>query len=279
MLLTQKGNQTTEDLVLEALGSGGMAGSILLSTVKKKLPFLPKETFYRVLRSLLEREIINKHNAIYELNLHWLERLYRFSKKHIETGEATDSDNILSFKEGDQIIYKFKDPNRMGIYWAHTYDLLFHRHDPKSPILIYHPHEWLVHTRPHAESLFLNRFEDDKKVVHFAIGGKTELDKDFKKTWESMFRQIGIGISYGQKRAEYINVLGDYVFKIMLSDRFNKDLELFFKTHQKITPENKTELEKLCTRKDSVKMTLIRSSKEAALWRARFKKHFFGPKL
>ncbi len=277
MLLAQKGDKGLEEIIIETLREGGLTGPTLLKNISQKIN-TSKETFYRVLRGLIKKEVLNKHESIYQLNRHWLQRIYRFGKSHIEENKNIDTDNILSFKEGDKITYKFNNPNAMGIYWAHTYDMIFEQHDPKVPILIFHPHEWLIHTRISSESFFLNRFEEDKKLVFFAVGGKTDLDKDFKKNWESKFRQIGIGINLSTKRTEYINVLGDYIFKVSLSERFNKDLETFFKNNKEITPGNRVELEKLCNRKDSAKMIFTRSKKEADLWRTKFKKYFFIPK-
>ncbi|HRH24991.1 MAG TPA: hypothetical protein PLQ20_01480 [Candidatus Paceibacterota bacterium] len=275
MLLTHKGKQTTEDIVIEALGTRGMLGPDLLRVVREKLPFLPKETFYRVVRSLLQREVLSKHNALYELNLHWLEQIYRFSKKHIETAGATDTDQILSFKEGDSITYKFKNAESMGVYWAHIYDLVFHRHNPKIPILVYHPHEWLIHTRNHAESLFLNRFEEDKKNVHFAIGGDSQNDKDFKKFWNSKYRQIATGINIGLKNNEYINVLDDFIFKVSLGKKVSNDIDIFFKTHKNITEENLQELNFLTLKRENCRMIFTKSKKEADKYRAKFKKYFY----
>ena len=167
----------------------------------------------------------------------------------------------------------------MGIYWAHTYDMLFDKHDPKIPILVYHPHEWLIHTRTIAETFFLNRIKDDKKIVFFAVGGNTELDKSFKKEWENKFLQIGIGINYGLKHNEYINVLGDFIFKITMSKKFGDDIGKFFKTHNKIDDRNIIELEKICNKNDPAKMIFTRSHKEAEKWRTKYKKHFYVPKI
>ena len=278
MLLAQKGEKKLEESIIQLLSSGGVLGPTLLENARQKDPTLSKETFYRVLRTLLSEEVINKHGAVYELNRHWLQRIYRFGKQQIETNLGIDSDGILSFKEGDKISYKFKNPNLMGIYWAHTYDMIFERHDPSIPILIFHPHEWLIHTRPEAESFFLQRFAEDKKLAFFSIGGATGLDKVFKNERENTYLQISIGTSLGLNKTEYINVLGDFIFKVTVSKKFSEDLEAFFKINEKVTPENRMELEKICERKDTAKMVFTRSKKEADKWRSKFKKYFYIPR-
>lgn len=278
MLLAQEGEKKMEEYIVEALHKGGQGGPTLLDALTKKDPHISKETFYRTLRKLLREEVLNKNKSVYQLNRHWLQRVYRFSKKHIETNQGIDADNILSFEEGDRISYKFKNPNLMGIYWAHTYDMIFELHDPKIPILIFHPHEWLIHTRMESESFFLSRIAEDKKAVLFALGGTTPLDKKFNKDWSNKYLQIATGVNYGFKNTEYINVLGDFIFKVSTSKKFGDDLESFFKKNSEINEKNRTELEKLCNRKDTARMVFIRSKKEADKWRTKFKKDFYIPK-
>lgn len=277
MLLAQKGDKKIEDYVIELLHQKEAFGPALLIEIKKIDPNISKETFYRILRRLLHDEVLNKQNKIYQLNRHWLQRVYRFSKRHIETNQGIDANNILSFQEGDKISYKFKNPNLMGIYWAHTGDMIIEKHDLKIPMLVYHPHEWLIHTRVSSETFFLNRFSEDKKLVFFAIGGNTEIDKQFKKSWQNKFLQIGLGTDYGLKNTEYINVLGDFIFKISMSKKFADDIDKFFKTYNSVDGTNQAELEKICNRNDTSKLVLIRSKKEADKWRAKFKKHFYVP--
>jgi Fe2+ or Zn2+ uptake regulation protein len=275
MLLSTNSKKKTEDYIIEILHSSTHTGPTLLDEVRKKKSKLPKETFYRVLRKLLNQEIITKNKNSYGLNRHWLQRIYGFSRTNIEKKETTDTDHILSFQEGDKIRYSFKNPNHMGIYWAHTYDMIFDNHDPKIPILIFHPHEWLIHTRTEAESFFLSRPNNDKKLVWFAIGSKDSLDRKFKNDWESKYIQVGLGINIGLKDNEYLNVVGDFIFKITLSKKFSTDLNNFFANNTEVNKNNIDELKSICNRNDSVKMLFTKSNKEADKYRAKFKKYFY----
>ena len=274
MLLAHKDNQTIEDNIVELLHEKERLGPALFVEVTKKHPDISKETFYRILRKLLTNEVLTKQRKIYQLNRHWLQRIYRFSKKHIDTNKAIDAQNILSFEEGDRISYKFKNPNLMAIYWAHTGDMVFETHDPRVPIFVHHTHEWLIHIRPEAEKFFLSRFQEDKKMVYFSISGHTNIDKMFKRDWQNVYRKIGIDISFGLKNTEYINVFGDFIFKVSVSKKFANDIDAFFEKYNEITTENQIELDEICNRKDTTKMVIIRSKKEAEKWRAKFKKYF-----
>ena len=125
---------------------------------------------------------------------------------------------------------------------------------------------------------FLSRFKDDQKLVFFALGSTSPLDKEFKQKHSNDFVQVGLGLHLGLKKTEYINVLGDYIFKVSVSKRFSEDIDAFFKKNQAMTPENQIDLDRICNRKDPTKITLVRSKKEADKWRAKFKKHFYIPK-
>jgi hypothetical protein len=257
MLLSKNSDTKTEDIVVELLHAKEQTGPTLLTLAQQKDPDITKETFYRTLRSLLKSEVVTKQHKIYQLNRHWLQKIYRFSREHIENNVGIDADSILSFQEGDKITYKFKNPNLMGIYWAHTYDMVFEQHDALVPIFIYHPHEWLIHTRAESESFFLNRFKEDKKLALFSIGGTTALDAAFKKQFTNEYVQIHTGSTYGLKNTEYINVLGDFIFKVSVSKKFSDDIETFFKTHSEITEDNRKELQRLCERKDAAKDCIL----------------------
>lgn len=277
MLFSRNTSVTIEELIIELLGARALTGAILLARVRRTLPQTSKETFYRILRSLLKQEVVTKFGVQYGINRHWVQRLYRFSKPKIELAKNASSLSVLSFEEGDAITYKFKTPNLVGIYWAHLYDAVFDLHHPDLPILIFHPHEWMIHTRTDPETFFLRRFAEDQKQGLFSIGGTTELDKEFKKKWSNKYVQVALGVSYGLKNTEYLNVLGDFIFKVTVSVRFARDIDAFFKKYATIDETNKKELFDLCNRNDTVKMVFTRSKKEAAKWRAKWSKDYFMP--
>ncbi len=279
MILTPEGSKGLEETIIEELHKKSQSGPKLLELIENDKVKTSKETFYRILRKLLKEEVITKQANIYEVNRHWLQKLYRFSKKYTEKREEATVDNLLYFKEGDKISYKFKNPNLMGIYWAHTYDMVFEKHDPNIPILVFHPHEWLIHTRTASETFFLNRFTEDKKIAFFTLAGNTNLDKEFKKVWTGKFLQINTGVDYGLKNNEYINVLGDFIFKVTMSKKFGNDIEKFFNKHNIINPENLSELANICNRNDPSKMVFTRSKKEADKWRSKYKKYFYKPTI
>ena len=261
-----------EEAIPLCLKDSPLEGPVLQEKIKEKYQRrFSKETFYRCLRLLLREEVLVKQKGFYALNHHWIEKLEMFVAQ--DTAKL-DTENILACEEGDKVSYTFKNADNMGIYWAHTYDLVFKQHDPRVPILIYHPHEWLILARPHAEEHFLKRFAKSKKTAYFAVAGSTALDGSFRKQWQNKYLIIGTNINLGLEETVYLNILGDCIFKVTVEKEFAQKIHSFFEKYEAVTETNRDELIKMIRHSGPVKFVFKKSKKEAAQWRGKFKKFF-----
>lgn len=263
-----------EEKIVEILDRNPLDGPSLLKKLTEQENAPSKESFYRILRSLKEDEIVHKDGPIYTLNRIWLKRMRDFIDKHIQS----DTLNILDMQEGDKITYKFKNPNLMGIYWAHSGNVVFDNVGSKTPILIYHPHEWLIYTRTHSEEFFLqnfvNGYDRGKGKVFWIMGGNTPLDKKFQKEWNKGLLEIGTGIDIGAGKNLYVNVVGDYVFLVTTEKSFGEKLDQIFQTNEIMSPKALVELKGLTEKNYRTKLVLMKNKKEADKWKKKFKKYF-----
>jgi len=170
----------------------------------------------------------------------------------------------------------------MGIYWAHSGNVVFDNASSNNPILIYHPHEWLIYTRTHSEEFFLqnfiNGYKDDESVVFWIMGGNTPLDKKFQKEWNRGLLEIGTGIDIGAGKNLYVNVVGDYVFLVTTEKSFGEKLDQIFQENETMTPKALAELKDLTEKNYKTKLVLMKNKKEAEKWNKKFKKYFLFPK-
>lgn len=259
---------TTEGTIIETVGTGHITGPILLEKVTKKIP-ISKESFYRLLRKLLKEEIIVKNKTLYSLHSRWIEKLSTF---------CVPQKNTFSLEDGDQITRTFKDPKSMYQYWANMYDSIIVHHHPSDPILIYHPHNWFVYGRTEDEQIFLERFKKKKQYACLAIGGKTVLDKKFKKEYENEYVKINIGTTYNLPNTTYINVVGDYIFKVTIGEIFSSRIDTFFNEKSIVDVPSMEYIEKITSQKEKTKILIKRSKKEATIWRTKYRKYFIFPK-
>lgn len=278
MLLAR--NVTKKDIetrVIERLHQGSVAGPDLLVFLGQGGYQVSKESMYRVLRQLLHEEVVQKSDGKYHLNRIWVNRLREFLITHVGEKEALHTQHLLQMQDGDRITYQFKNPNLMGLYWAHSYNVIFEELRLTEPLLIYHPHEWLIHTRTESEEYFLRNFEKRKQLVFFALGGATELDKAFKKEWSSEYLQINTGLDMGLAKNKYLNVLGDFIFEITTTFAFAEQVDEVFQSEENLTGLVRDQLHDITQQHYKTKLVLTRNAKKAALWQKRFLKSFYIP--
>lgn len=275
MLFTEK--TRIEEYIIELLDQGTFTGPELLALIHKTKPAITKQGLYKSLRQLFKDEVISKTGTQYSLNRIWLRKIHSFVERHMQDISIVDAGHILDFENGDTVTYRFKSPYLLDIVWGHLYDILYEVNPAHLPSLNYHPHEWLRISRPETEKYWLNRFDADKKMMLFSIGGSSPLDKDFQKNWSSEYVKINTGESYGLKPNQYLSIVGDYVFEVTTDLAFEKQIDDFFMAHKKLDETTEKEIGGLSRMKYQSKLKLTKNKKKADLWRKRFAKHFFIP--
>ncbi|MCA9351160.1 hypothetical protein KC929_00085 [Patescibacteria group bacterium] len=269
----------TEDAVIEALDKQPESGPDLLRVVQEIFkPSLSKQGLYSVLRNLQKSEVITKTKNHYGLNRVWLQKIRKFSERHIHKSESVDEANVLDFEDGDSVTYRFKNPFLMDVTWGHLYDILYEANPTHQVMLNYHPHEWLMLSRPETERYWLNRFKEDKKMLLFTISGNSALDKKFQKDWSSEYVKINIGESYDLKSNQYLSVVGDYIFEITTDPLFEERVNKFFKENDYLDESAQKQIASISKQKYKSKLKLSKNKKKADAWRKKYKKDFYVPK-
>jgi hypothetical protein len=269
-----------EEYLIELLDQSSLEGPRLLVELATLHPELEatKQAVYKALRKLMHEEVVTRIGNSYSLNRYWLQKIREFSQRHISEPRSTDVSNILEFENGDAVTYHFKNPYLLDVTWAHIYDIVYEANPVERVVLNYHPHEWLMLSRPESERFWLSRFAQDKKIMWFSIGGGTFLDKKFQQENGSDYVQVNLNESYGLKPNQYLAVVGDYVFEITTDEVFEKRVHELF---ENVQSENEIDQEKILTlskQKYRAKLKLSKHKKKADAWRRRFNKNFYAPK-
>lgn len=267
---------TTEEYIIEILGERPLRGPALNAAVNQQKGETTKQAVYAALRNLIDQEIVTKTGTVYTLNRVWLQKLHSFSRQHIDVATQKQHQTILDFQDGDSVTYKFKDPNAMDVMWGHLYDLVYDVSDQYQVIVNHHPHEWLILARTETEQYWLRRFEDDKKLLLFNIGGNTPIDKQFKSEYQSDFIKINNGVDYGLRPNEYLAVVGDYVFNISVEHAFEQAVDELFQASASVA-DIKAPIRELAKQKYTSKLKLSKNSKKAIKWRQTFANDYAIP--
>ncbi len=275
MLFLKKDN--LETLIIKALKDKGLSGPDIIESVAQKKPGITRQAIYVVLRRFIQEDVLYKTDHVYSLNRLWLKEMYSFAGNQLNELQKADTAHIVDLEDGDRITYQFKNPHLMDIYWEHIFDTLLETHDKKLPIVIYHPHDWLIYARKESEEFFVREFEKKKILGLFAVGGKTTIDLLFKKRWQNDFLQISCGKSYGFEDGYYMNIMGDLIFEIFIEQKFNDDINQVFSLDEN-DPVFKRRMHELSLRKYKTKLIISKNKKKVHRIFQKITKDFVLPK-
>ena len=261
------------NFILQSLQEQSLSGPRIVEEVRKFRPHITKQAVYTTLRQLLHKEIVQKVHGVYFINRLWAKQLLTFAQSQLLDQQIPGVVSFENLSDGDKIIYQFKNPHVMDVYWGHIFDSMIEKQNQNIPLIIYHPHEWFIYSRRETEELFLNTLLSHDSLVFFAIGGDTPLDFSFKRTWETEELQISCGEKYDFLDDHYINILGDFIIEVFVDQRFGREIDQIFKTGEKLS--FLADIEALSQKKYKTKMIISRNKKNAERIRKKIAKDFY----
>jgi DNA-binding PadR family transcriptional regulator len=266
-----------ETLIIKALQNEGSSGPSIISYIKKQKPNITDQAIYVVLRRLIKDDILYKRASVYSLNRLWLKELYSFAGTQLDDMQKKETAAVIDMEDGDKITYQFRNPHLMDIYWEHLFDTLLETHNPKIPAIIYHPHNWFIHSRPESEQFFLKQFKKKQLLALFAVGGKSKLDLSFKETWQNDYLRINCGNDYKFEDGYYLNILDDIILEVFIDHKFNKEIQKMY-TLSETDPTFQQFMKSVSLKRYATKLVITKNRKRAHQLSKRVAKDFFLPK-
>jgi hypothetical protein len=266
-----------EAVVLE-LYQGPLETELLLKVLEKKGWRVTKQGVYKALKNLRDQEIALLHRGEVSLNVRWLARLERFVSlaQHAYFDPSASAGQFANLREGERIVYSFKNPVSVDTFWNHVLYILFETLPNVDRWFAYSPHHWflLAHRK---EELALMKFMAERKIRYlFTAGHRYPLDRFVAKDFD------GTKAQYCMKEKPLLtssrllfNVVGDFVIEAQYDARVAEAIEAFYASHQKITQEGIEELEKIVKMPGRVRFSITRNRKKAEKWKKVLEKDFY----
>lgn len=160
------------------------------------------QAIYKQLNALLESEVILKNKKDYIINNEWIKNV----------SKIIDVQEIELPEEGEKFTYKFNSLQNLDAHWKHVMSS-FRKNFPKKSIFSYCPHQiWnYVPTREKSVSEYTKDHEESNIFHYFILGGKTDLDKKYRKKYTGNYYKIELLLINNIKRNIHISALGDIV--------------------------------------------------------------------
>lgn len=262
--------QGIEQNIVDILKNGSLETSRLLDLVLQRFPSLTLQGIYKAVRILKKEAIIVVQKKIVALNQVWLEELERFAikTKYNYRFNNIESLNILGMKDGDRIIYHFKDPVSVDIFWNHTLFILFDCISDVSQWYAYASHNWFLFARRGDELKLIEYMKKRGITYNFFVPHKTALDKVIRKEFDGRYMKYSILEKplFRERKNPLgivLNIFGDYVLEAQYDRNTTNRIEEFYRKYEKIDEENVVELKQIVSKVGEIKFMIEKNKQKA----------------
>lgn len=264
--------KSVEDLIVEILArKPQLTGPGIVAEVQH-FRKTTKQAVYAAMSSLLETEVVTKAGSNYGLSRIWLRKI----SKLLHTHQVFESkrEAIFQLRDGEGMTFRFPSLVACDRYWAHIFDVLTDWIPSHRPILVWNPHEWMIIGRSSVENEILRIFERRNKYAYYSIGGSTQLDLEFKSSWNSAHMEIGVGIDLNLPSTYYLNVIDSFILEVQIERRLADRIESFYQKNRRLSPGEVKQFEALISESSPVTMRIRRHEKRAQTLRKKLTRDF-----
>ncbi len=269
--------QSIEDIIVEILAKNPyLEGLNLVLLINKIRANTTKQAVYTALKFLLESEVVAKVGSKYFLSRLWLNKVNRLFE--IQKEKEVVRDAIFDLKDKESITYHFPSLLTCDTYWGHIANLLIDWVSADCPVFIWNPHNFFVIGRNEVEKDLFKAFERNNKYGFYTTRGNTALDREFKKSWTTKHVSVNTDDTISFPNSYYLNVFGHFVIEIFIDEKLKDEIDSFYGTNEKLTPESILLFEKIISKRYPIRMKISNKNKKAIQLRKKLSKDFFIPK-
>ncbi|MCB9808846.1 hypothetical protein H6776_00415 [Candidatus Nomurabacteria bacterium] len=199
MLATK--SPTTQDLVIEKLlQTPGMSAKGIYEDIAKHEK-ISIQAVHKVIKKLLEQEVLIKNSQKLFVSQEWLLRLQKI----------LPSQAAFDLGEGESLRWVFSNLSHLDAFWKHVVFQLLEDH-PQEPVFMSAPHAiWpFAPERQESEKDFYQYFKDNQRHVYYAVAGDTPLDKKLAREMKHTYVHVEKTFISGDTRS-HVFVIGDLV--------------------------------------------------------------------
>lgn len=264
----------TELFVIEKLSQPTTATATdLCIWYQNQYPTSPKQSIYKALASLRAKEIVTGNKQGYSLSLPWLDQVARF----VERAKNTP-DEITILEERSSLLYTFADFEACDLFLSHVHRVLEPLLDRRVPAVFHNPHQWFFVTRTEQERATWQHMTTSNILSLMTTSAKTDLDGHIGRNIFATHALLKFSFAEPLvKNTNYLAVLGDYVYTVIIEQWRADAIDEWFKQHTSITEASSKELREIIRRQGKIRVKISHDSKKAKSLRKKIAKYFHIP--
>ena len=270
--------RSIEEILFQILQKRSFSTIDLISEIIFLRPGTTKQGVYRVIRKLKREEKIVVYGKVVSLSLHWLKKMSDFFSlaQFYYLPKTAGHQSFLDAREGDKIVYFFKNLNLLDSFCTHAIYMFTEISDPEEPIFAYNPHEWFVYARKEVEQALIKSLDEKKRKIFLIATHNNPLDQELKKQFrDSLVKYHIADRAISKKDNYYFNIFGDYLLEIFFDPRTTKLINKFFSRTKVFDEKAREELLGIISRDGRNKVVISKDKRKAEKYKKFFAKYFF----
>jgi len=253
-----------EEIVEILLKSSSSTKKIRSTLIEKKLNITPQGV-YKQLNALLDEHVIIKNNKNYSISNEWIKHIQRLI--NIQEIELPD--------EGERFTYRFNSLQKLDAQWKHFISAVNKTSQNKNIYSYTSRQFWpYVPSRIKSEINYKKEHEQKKYYNFFVIGGKTHLDKKYRKIFNGDFFKVELFDIISIKRNIHITIIDDIVISSILDKELTQKIDSIYTNKQKLKEQEK-QLKELFLGNHVCKIYIERNRKKSDTLRKKISKPFY----
>jgi len=201
---------------------------------------------YKAVDKLLDAGVLIKAGKRVMVDEEWVRRV----------GERLRNNPVPAPAAGERAVYTFTSIGHLDAFWKTiVFQLEGYEHDGQ--VFFYNPHNFWAYLpeRQESETAYYEHFSREKLHAFFTVGGGTEADMEFKRTYQNEYLQIDARTMPGLRRAEHITVLGDFVITVRLSKGLAAKIDDIYASGKPMA-DLAPEIVRICKASSNIRFTL-----------------------
>lgn len=236
------------------------AKAIYASIKKEYASSVTYQAVHKLLKELVDEEVLKKKKLSYKINPGWLKKVSDFLNS-VEQSYKNQKSLVPGPSRVDKIgeitLMEFDSLADMDIFFM-DYEEKFHKQKKKNKVVwLANHYHWPF---AYSKKMFdVQERKEEKKNSYKIFGSSTQLDK-----WSMKFyKQLGVNVIFDKKiqKKEDIAVYGDDIFEIKYSEELVTAMDNFFKNNKDFERINLSEFFKnILNKKTKITVTLQNNS-------------------
>jgi hypothetical protein len=202
-------SKTIEDKIIELCLKDRVSVQFLHHELRKQEQ-VSLRAVYKAVDKLLKIGVLVKAGRRLSADAEWVRRV----------SQGLSADSVLVPGIGERMTHTFTSLERLDAFWK-TIVLPVEESIKNPEVFFYNPHNFWAYVpgRVESEQAYYGSFSHVKKTAFFTVGGETDADQEFKKSYQSSYLQIDTRDIKSLRRTDHITVIGSLIITAKLSKK------------------------------------------------------------